>query len=219
MIAFELISDLAIPAIPEDTVAQALSMMSVYHVKHLPVVSNNILLGILSEEDATNHHPDTKIRDVKVGNIYSFVNKRDHIFEVLSKLAENRTTILPVVDDEEKFLGIITQDDLIVYLASSFSFKEPGAIIVIETSKRGYSLSEIARIVELENISVLASFITELPDSQMVLLTLKFNSSETGAVISALERYDYNIKASFTEEEYTDDLKDRYDQLMNYLNV
>ncbi len=219
MIARELISNIILPLIPDDTVAQALSMMSVYHLKHLPVVSNDILLGILSEEDATNHHPDTKVRDVKVSNIYTFVNVKDHIFEVLSKLAENRTTIVPVVDEDEQFAGIITQEDLLAYYASSFSFKEPGSIIVIESSKRGYALSEIARVIELENVSVLASFITELQDSEAVLLTLKLNKRDISEVISALERYDYKISASFAEEEYIDDLKDRYDQLMNYLNV
>lgn len=219
MIAKELISNEVLPLLPDDTVAQALSMMSVYHVKHLPVVSNQILLGILSEEDATNHHPDTAIRDVKVSNIYSFVNIGDHVFEVLGKLAENKTTIIPVVDKDEKYIGIITQEDLINYYASSFSFKEPGAIIVIQTTKRGYTLSEIARIIELENNSVLLSFITEVPDSQAIFLTIKVNTQEVSSVISALERYDYNVKASFTEEEYLDDLQDRYDQLMNYLNV
>jgi len=219
MIAKELISNLVLPLIPDDTVAQALSMMSVYHLRHLPVVSNGILLGVLSEEDATNHHPDTKVRDVKVNNIYTFVNVRDHIFEVLSKLAENRMTVVPVVDDDEKFVGLITQEDLLQYYASSYSFKEPGSILVIETTRRGYSLSEIARIVELENASVLATFITEVPESEAVLLTLKLNKRDVNSVISSLERYEYRIKASFAEDEYLDDLKDRYDQLMNYLNV
>jgi len=219
MIAKHLISSMIMPLVPDDTVSQALSMMSVYHVKDLPVVSNDILLGILSEEDATTEHPDTKIRDVKVSNNYTFVNTNDHIFEVLSRLAENKVTIIPVVDQDEKFVGIITQEDLISYYASSYSFKEPGSIIVIESSKRGFSLSEISRIIELENVSVLASFLTEHEDSEAVLITLKVNQQDIKAIIASLERYDYKIAASFTEDEFEEDLKDRYDQLMNYLNV
>ena len=219
MLAKELISDLVISLSPSDTVAQALSMMSIYHVKDLPVVSNDILLGILTEEDATTVHPDTAIRDIRINNSYNFAKSNDHVFEVLSIMAKNKITIIPVVDDDEKYTGIITQEDLISFYAKSFSFAEPGAIIVIETSRRGYSLSEIARIIELENASVLASFISASASTEVVLLTLKLNTQEPATIISAMERYDYKVRASFTESDYTDDLKDRYDQLMNYLNV
>ena len=219
MVAKELISDMVLSLSPSDTVAQALSMMSVYHVKDLPVVSNGILLGTLSEEEATTVHPDTQIREIRINNSYNFSKAGDHIFEVLGTMAKNKSTIIPVVDEEEKYLGIITQENLVSYYANSFSFAEPGGIVVIETSKRGYSLSELARIIELEQASVLACFITSAPDTEAILLTLKLNTSELGTIISALERYDYKISASFTESEYTDDLKDRYDQLMSYLNV
>lgn len=219
MIAKDLISNMVLALVPEDTVAQALSMMSVYHVKHLPVVKNNILLGILSEEDATTEHPETHIRDVRISSSYTFANKQDHIFEVLARLAENQMTIVPVVDDDERYLGIITQEDIISFYAASFSFTEPGGIIVIETSKRGYTLSEVSRIIELENTTILASFVSSLQNSEAVLLTLKLNKRDINDVIAALERYDYKIRATFTDDEYIDDLKDRYDQLMNYLNV
>lgn len=219
MIAKEIISDLVLALSPDDTVTQALSMMSIYHVRDLPVVSNGILLGTISEEDATTVHPDTLIRDIRINNSYNFSKAGDHIFEVLGTMAKNNTTIIPVVDDEERYIGIVTQEDLVSFYANSFSFTEPGAIIVIETSKRGYSLSELARIIELENASVLASFISYMPDSEAILLTLKLNTRELGTILASLERYDYKIKASFTEREYNDDLQDRYDQLMSYLNI
>jgi CBS domain-containing protein len=127
--------------------------------------------------------------------------------------------VIPVVDDTERFVGIITQEDLIAYYANSYSFKEPGSIIIIEAAKRGYSLSEIARIVELENASVLASFLTEQKDSELILITLKLNQQDISTIIASLERYEYKIKASFTEETYDDNLQTRYDQLMKYLDV
>ena len=45
------------------------------------------------------------------------------------------------------------------------------------------------------------------------------NKKDLQRIIASLERYDYIIKGSFTEEEYIDELKERYDSLMNYLNV
>lgn len=219
MIAKELISNSILPLLPDNTAEQALSMMSVYHVKHLPVVKDDILLGILSEEQAASCDLETKIRDIKISSTYIYVSAFDHVFEILSRLAENNITVVPVVDDNEKFLGLISQEDLLKFYANSFSFTEPGSIVVLETSKRGYVLSEVARVVELENASIISSFITSSNESEVTLLTLKINQQEISNIIAALERYGYKIKATFTEEEYEDDLKDRYDQLMNYLNV
>jgi len=219
MIAKELISNLILPLSPSDTLEEALTIMSIYHVKHLPIVENENLVGILSEDDATTNDPGTLVKDIPTSSAYSFVSKNDHVFEILGRLAQNKMTTVPVVDEDEKFVGIVTQEDLVKYYANSFSFKEPGSIVVIETSRREYSLSEVCRVIEYENASILSTFITAIENTEVLLLTIKINQQEISTIITALERYGHNIKASFTEDEFEDNLKDRYDQLMNYLNV
>lgn len=219
MIAKELISNDILPLNQKDNCAQAMSMMSVYRIKDLPVVEGQELLGMVSEDTVSTIDPDTLISEVHLNKSYIYVEPSDHIFEVLSRLAQNNFTVVPVVDHEEKFMGIISQEDLIKYYANTFSFKEPGSIIVLETTKNDYSLSEVARVVEHENAVVISSFITNAEDSQSILLTIKVNQQEISNIISALERYDYKVSASFVEDEYSDDLKDRYDLLMSYLNV
>lgn len=219
MIAKELISKLILPLELTDTIDQALTHMSVYFVKDLPVVKDGKLMGILSEDEATSNELDTQLKDIVLNNNYIFVNTDDHVFEILARLAQNKITVVPVLDYDDNFVGLITQEDIISYYANSFSFKEPGSIVVLETTKRGYSLSEVSRVIELENAAILASFVTTIENTEKILLTIKVNQQEISSIIAALERYDYVIRASFTEDEYEDELKDRYDQLMNYLNV
>lgn len=219
MIAKELISNDILPLNQTDNCAQAMSMMSVYRIKDLPVVNNGMLLGMVSEDIVSTVDPDTLIGEVQLNKTYLYVEESDHVFEVLSRLAQNNITVVPVVGDEDEFLGLISQEDLIKYYANTFSFKEPGSIVVIETTKAGYSLSEVSRIIELENSVIISSFITSSEDTENILLTIKVNQQEISNIISALERYDYKVSASFVEDEYADDLKDRYDLLMNYLNV
>ena len=103
--------------------------------------------------------------------------------------------------------------------AKSFSFSEPGSILVLGTSKPNYSLAEISRIVESENASILSTFLTSIENSNEVQVTLKINKRDINSIIATFQRYDYEITASFSEYEYIDDMKDRYDALMNYLNV
>ena len=219
MIASKLISSLVMPLKTSDSGEEALTLMNINHVKHLPIVNDSHLIGLISEGDILSHDLNEPIGSYQLSLVKVYAYEKEHLFEVMSKMASNNLTVIPVVDDEEHYLGLITQEDLIQFYASSFSFTEPGSIIIIETNKHQYSLAEISRIIEHENASILSTFLTTDNESTNVLVTIKVNRQDIGRIISALERYEYVVKGSFTEEEYFDELKERYDSLMTYLNV
>lgn len=202
-----------------DTGEEAITMMSIYHVKHLPIVNNEQLLGMVSEDDVYNSDMEEAIGSMQLSMVRPYAQENDHLFEVMSKMAEHKLTVIPVVDQNEDYLGIITMEDLVHYYATSFSFSETGSILVIETTRSNYSLAEISRIIEGENAAILSTFITSEPASQTILVTLKLNKQEVQAVIASLNRFEYTVRATFSEVEYIDNLNDRYDSLMSYLNV
>lgn len=219
MIAKDLISYELSPLRTSDTGEEAITMMGIFHVKHLPIVNDVELLGVISEEIILNHDMDESIGSYSLGLVRPYVEETDHIFEVMSKMAHAGLTVIPVVNKDDEYLGLITQEDLILFYAKSFSFSERGSILVISTSKPNYSLAEISRIVESENAAILSTFLTSVEDSNEVQVTLKINKQDINAIIASFQRYDYTITAMFSEYEYVDDLKERYDALMSYLNV
>ena len=219
MIAAELISQLLTPLRTSDSGEEALTIMNVYHVKHLPIVNNEMLLGTISEDDILGHELTEPIGSYGLSLIKGYVNKEDHLFEVMGKMAEYKLTTIPVIDTQDIYLGAITQEELIHYYADSFSFKEPGSILVLEMNKRDYSLAEISRIIEGESVAILSTFLSTNPDSEKVFVTLKINTQDAQHTIATLERYGFSIRASFAEATYVEDLKERYDALMSYLNV
>lgn len=219
MIAESLISDMIVPLRTSDTGEDALGMMNDFYIRHLPIVNDKQLLGVLSEEDILDHDALEPVGSYNLSLNRTSVNFRDHIYEVMRLLAENRLTIIPVIDDHHNYIGLITLEDLLTQFAQSGSFSEPGCILVLEVGKRDYALSEIARIVESENAAILSSFIISSLDSARVDVTLKINRQNIQSIIATFQRYDYQIKASFNEAEYVDSLQDRYDALIAYLNV
>jgi signal-transduction protein with cAMP-binding, CBS, and nucleotidyltransferase domain len=219
MIASELISDLLTPLMTSDTGEESLTLMSINHIKHLPIVNDKMLLGVISDEDILSNDLQEPIGSYNLSLSKAFVYENEHLFEIMSRMAASNLTTIPVIDFEENYLGLITQENLLQFYASSFSFTEPGSILVLETSKRQYSLAEISRIVESENGTILSSFLTSEPDSTSILITLKINRQDINHIIKTFQRYDYLIKGSFTEKEYVDGLKERYDSLISYLNV
>jgi len=208
-----------VPLDPNDTVKQALTIMHINYVKHLPIIKDESLLGVISEEELLRAEDDKKLSDLELNVTNYSCKEQDHLFEVLSKVSEYKLSTIPVLDPNDKYIGFISQEDLLHYYADSFSFKQPGSIVVLEVNKRSYTLSEISRIIELENGAILSTFLNEIPESANMLVTLKINRNEIQPIIKALERYDYQVKATFAEEEYLDNIKERYDLLMSYLNV
>jgi acetoin utilization protein AcuB len=219
MIASELISQILSPLRTSDTGEQALAMMSIYHVKHLPIVNNEELLGTISEEDILSANMDEPIGSYGLSLSRAHVNQRDHLFEVMGKMADFDLTTIPVIDDKRTYLGVITQEELMQFYAKSFSFTEPGSILVLEMERHNYSLAEISRLIEAEGIRILSTFLTKSPDSETVYVTLKIGVGDAQRAKTTLERHDYFVKASFVEETFVEDLKEHYDSLMHYLNV
>jgi CBS domain-containing protein len=137
----------------------------------------------------------------------------------MQKMALNKLTVIPVVDRDMKYMGLITMEDVLNVFGDSYSFKESGSIIILQTTITNYSLGEIAMIAESEGYTILTSFLTTNLDSTEIFVTIKVNSHDISKLIRAFQRRDYIISGAFSEEEYVDSLKERYDSLMNYLSI
>jgi signal-transduction protein with cAMP-binding, CBS, and nucleotidyltransferase domain len=210
-----------IPALTvEQTGRDAFHFLSDYHVKHLPVIDGKRLIGILSEEEIFNHKLYDPIGEYDFSMMRRFaIRDTDHLFEVMRVMGDNRLTVMPVVDAEDNYLGLIAQNDLLRFFANSASFAENGAVLVLEMPPRDYSLATIARIIEGADTKILNCFVTSLPGAEMLEVTLKLNRNDLARVISALERYEYNIKETYSETNHKEAMRDRYESLLKYLNV
>lgn len=220
MTAESLISNGIIPLRTSDTGEEALEMMNDFYVRHLPIVNDKQLLGLISEDDILNFDVNEPVGSYSLSLIRPYVKAKDHIYEIMRLLADHQLTLIPVVDEEGNYVGVVTQEDVLIFFAKTGSFTEPGSIVVLDIPKRNYSLVEISRIVESENAQIISAFITSHPsDSTRIEVTIKINRQNTQTILATFMRFDYEIKASFHEFEYLDSLKDRYDALMTFLNV
>jgi acetoin utilization protein AcuB len=217
--AQDLISFDILPLRTSDSGESALNIMNMYQVRHLPIVNNEKLLGMISEDEILDHDSMEPVGSYQLSLQRPFCFGNEHIFEVMSKMSQNSLTVIPVVDRKEMYLGVILLEDLLKYYAESYAFRERGTIIVLEVPRLNYSLAELARITESEGALILSSFVNANQDSNILHVTLKLNQVDPGRLISNFERFNYHIVGSFTDVEIHDSLKERYELLMNYLNV
>lgn len=218
MRAIELITDEIPPLTHSDSGEKALRWMDEFKVSHLPVLKNGNFVGLLSESDVLDKMDLVENLDKLFDHLprpYVFSNA--HIYEVLSKISEHKISVLPILDENEKYLGCTTVYHLLTVIANTGSIKESGGILVLEVNSVDYSMAQIAQIVESNNAKILSSYIMSSMDSNKLEITLKINLIDLSRIIRTFERYDYVIKASFQKSEEDDDIQYRYDALMNFL--
>lgn len=220
MYASTLISYSVPPLKLTDTGVKALLWMNDFHVRHLPVVEDGKLLGILSEDEVLNFvDAETTIKDSRPVLLPKFVPAQKHLYDIMKLVVNFNLTVIPVLNNEGDYMGLITIEDLIKKLADTGSITHPGGVLVLEMAPRDYSLSEISRLIELENATILSSFISSPYGTNTLELTLKLNKEDLKHVVATLERFGYDVKSSFYESDFIDTLNDRYEGLMRYLDV
>ena len=220
MIARALISESIFPAKTTDLAEQVIDQLEIYRLNELPVLDQDgEVVGIINMKALESMDPKDPIGDHLYRGHIDHVAPIAHIYDIIKLLGERSLTMMPVLNKEGKYRGIISQEDIFRAFATSFSVRENGAIIVVETKRTAYSMSEIAQIVESENAAIISCYLSDGKDLDHIRITLKVNKMDIQFVLSTLERYGYDIVASFTSNDYTDTLKDRYDHLMTYLNV
>ncbi len=220
MRAIELITDEIPPLMHTDTGEKALNWMEEFKVSHLPVLKSGNFVGVISETDILDKMELEKTLDELFQHLprpYSLAS--DHIYQVLSRIAEAKLTVIPILDDKEVYMGCTTVQHLMSLIANTGSIKENGGILVLEMAGSDYSMAQIGQIVESNDAKILSSYIMSSTDSTNIEVTLKINKIELDRIIRTFERYDYIIKASFQKSSFNDDLQFRYDALMNYLNL
>ncbi len=166
MIALELINNEIPPLKHSDSAEKALNWMDEFKVSHLPVLKNGNFVGLVSESDLLDQMELDKNLDELFQHLpRPYVLSKDHIYQVLSRLSELKLTLIPVLGENEDFIGCITAQQLMELFAKTGSIREHGGIIVLEMAKIDYSLAQIAQIVESNDAKILSSFIMSSPDS------------------------------------------------------
>jgi CBS domain-containing protein len=221
MVANDLISEIIPSLKTSDTGQTALNWMEIFRISHLPIVNNQDFLGLISDTDIYDmNQPEEPIGNHELTLFKPFVTDEQHLFEVVGIAARLKLSVVPVLDNHNHYKGVITTNDLIKHIAGISSMDQPGGIIVLEMIERDYSLTQIAQIVESNNIKVLSMYITSPKESTRLEVTLKVNTTDLLALLRTFERYNYDVKTWVTTNDSIDRFySERFDLLMKYLNM
>jgi len=205
---------------PENTPAEVLEMMNDYKISQIPYIDGNDYLALLDELAVYEMESDKPLqKQVKSNYLTPYSIEDQHIIEVLSLFGFNNIMLLPVVDAQKNYTGVLMAEDITMALGNFSSFNGEGAIIVLETTPYDYSLSQIAQIVESGDAKILQLFVNKSNNTENLEIIIRVDQTMVHRMLQTFYRYNYMVKSVFSSTENGDDLKERYSLFMKFLNV
>jgi acetoin utilization protein AcuB len=151
---------------PEATAREALVLCRERRIRHLPVLKEGRLAGIVSDRDLRSAAPalgDTgrasalekiQVSDFMTRDVVS-ARPDDPIEEAANKMRERRIGCLPVVEDGT-LVGILTSSDVMEALVQLMGAHEPGSRVVASMPDRPGALAGAAGVFGVLGINIVS---------------------------------------------------------------
>ena len=185
---------------------------------HFPVIEEEIYIGSIASEDIETFASDKKIADYKYTFERFFARTNMIWLDVLEIFAKNHTNLVPVLDENNKYVGYYEIEDIIKLFHETPFLKETGRIMIVKKAILDYSMSQIVQIVESNNGKLLGLFVSD-SNTDTIQITLKINVGAINEIIQSFRRYNYEIISEHQEDNYINTLQERSDYLDKYLNI
>lgn len=203
MFVREKMSSPAVTIPPDMPFQDALKLMREKGFRRLPVVNaKGKLIGIVSERDLLYAEP-SPASSLSVWEL-NYLLSQLHVKELMTKdvisttpdtpieaaaeiMSTRKIGGLPVVDEENHVVGVITETDIFKAFVEMLATDEPGVRLTLDVPERAGVLAELARaIADLGgNIVGVGAYASDKPDHRRLLV--KVQGVNKGQLVDVLE--------------------------------
>ncbi|MDZ7758169.1 CBS domain-containing protein [Rhodohalobacter sp.] len=222
MLARELLNTEFTPLAPQDRISAALAKMDAWQTTRIPVreVTTGKLVGMISFEDIADIPDDSQEVNTVELNSSIYVYSGQHLFEVARKMLEFEVRLLPVVDMDGIYLGIVEKKDVLEAFSKMLNITTTGSVITVEVTKEDFTISELVHLIETEGAKILGLTVDQpLDDTLRLRISIKISHIDTSAVVSSLQRHGYHTTTENRNDLFQTDISSRADELLRYLDV
>jgi predicted transcriptional regulator len=202
----------------QETIASVQDFFADLNFSHFPVLENGIFIGSIASDDVETFDTDKKAIDYKYTLERFFARKSMMWLDVLEVFAKNHTNTVPVIDENNIYIGYYEMEDIMKFFQETPFLKEQGGIIIVQKGLLDYSMGQVTQIVESNNGKILGCFVSDA-NLENVQITVKIGIGPMNEIIQTFRRYNYEIISEHQEDAYINSLKERSDYLDKYLNI
>jgi acetoin utilization protein AcuB len=201
--------------IPEDTkVLEALDIMKEHHFHRLPVIRNGKIVGLITKEVIQENSPSTAtslsihemnylLTKATVGDIMQkqvFTIRADDLLEeAAAQMLEHDVGVLPVVENKDTVIGIITDKDLFRAFIDAMGYNNKGSRIVIDLAKDHSGILEnITNILAEDQVSI--NQIAVYRQNEITQVVIQMDSPNADEIREILTTEGYTVSSATVKE-------------------
>jgi acetoin utilization protein AcuB len=194
---------------PKASVAEALTLCRERRIRHIPILEEGRLVGIVSDRDLRDASPalgdperTRTLQEIRVGDVMTreviTADPQDSIENAAQEMYELKIESLLVVAErpaaaDEELLGIVTSSDVMRALVMLAGLPNPGCRIEVRAPNRAGILAEVAgkiRDLGVDIVSVLSD-----PDRRSGHRTMVFQLTtvDPSSVMQSLKMAGYEV--------------------------
>ena len=172
MLAQEIMTRRPVTGTPQMPIRRAQALLRRGRFRHLPVVSEGRLQGVLSDRDLQRALAAGRAGDEPVAALVrspAITAAPDTPVEALARLLqENKIGCVPIVEGDaaggEALVGIVTESDVFAAFVRALGIAEPGSPVVVRLQEPVADLLRVARVLAGHGSAVLSLFTEPLPE-------------------------------------------------------
>lgn len=178
--------------LPNATVEEASSLMRRGRFRHLPVVVDGVLAGVVSERDLhtadqavpEEMHRQRQVRSMMTRNVIT-IGPDDPVEQAARLMLENKIGCLPVMEDG-RLTGIITEADIFRAFVEVLGVMEPGTRIQIRCADLGGALDQVAGVARAQQVRVISVVSDPATADRGAGLVVRFGTMMIAPLVAAL---------------------------------
>lgn len=187
---------------PTATLGEARRIMKEHGFEGLPVTDGEHIVGVITMWDlleavAQNCGPDfletTTVEKVMMKNVVT-VNQDEIIEEAAFLMHKHDIDLLPVVDDYDNLVGVISQGDIFNVFVEMLGLMERGTRITVHVADKVGQMAGMAQIIKNHGVSIasMASFYRDsAPNLRDIVLRLKTDNPKK--IVDELRKAGYRV--------------------------
>ena len=194
---------------PQDTAKTALALCRERRLRHLPVLEEGRLVGIVSDRDLRAAVPPlgdsgraAALAEIRAGEVMArevvTVARDDPIEQAANTMRERRIGCLPVVEGGE-LVGIITASDVMDALVYLVGAHEPGSRMEVSLPDRPGSLAGAAGVFGMCGINIVSAAMgttrepAESGAARERIVVFRVDTIDTAEAVGYLEEAGYTV--------------------------
>ncbi|WP_139491360.1 acetoin utilization AcuB family protein [Brevibacillus dissolubilis] len=190
----------------ETTLGEALSLLRGNRIRHLPVLSGEKLVGIVSDRDLRDalpsvlcrHDDDYQILGTPVKEIMKTdvitAHPLDFIEDAAATVYEHRVGSLPIVENN-KLVGIVTESDILNCLVELFGVNRASSHIEVRVDDRTGMLAEVSQVFREAKVNVISVMVYPSREDGKKNLVFRVQTIDPRHIIQLLSERGFDVIA------------------------